>query len=165
MIVSLGVTPSTEWLSDSGLKVDDGIVCDATGVVEGDNAVVAAGGVARWWHPLYERHLRIEHWYYAAGQGAAAGRTLLYGPDHVEPDSDVPYFWSDQYDVKLQMLGVTTDYDDFTIIDGDPHRWQFDAAYGRGGRTIAVLSTIPGRVHAYREAIRKRAAFPPASAN
>ena len=165
IVVGLGVDPATDWLTDSGLHVDDGVVCDATGAVEGSTGVVAAGDVARWWHPLYEQHLRVEHWDHAARQGAAAARALLAGPEHAEPYDEVPYFWSDQYDVKLQMLGVTTDYDDFTIIDGDPHRWQFDAAYGRGGRTIAVLSTIPGRVHAYREAIRERAAFPPASAN
>ena len=84
VIVGLGVTPATEWLSDSGLKVDDGVVCDATGAVEGDTDVVAAGDVARWWHPLYERHLRIEHWEHAARQGAAAARTLLAGRDHAQ---------------------------------------------------------------------------------
>ena len=59
------------------------------------------------------------------------------------------------------MLGVPTDYDAVEIIEGNPEGWQFVAAYGRGGRTIAVLGTIPGRVHAYREAIEKRAEFPP----
>ena len=55
----------------------------------------------------------------------------------------MPYFWSDQYDVKLQMLGVPTDYDAFEIIEGDAGAWEFVAAYGRDGRTIAVLGTIP----------------------
>lgn len=165
VVVGLGVTPATEWLNDSGLQVDDGVVCDATGAVEGGSDVVAAGDVARWWHPLYDQHLRIEHWDHAARHGAAAARTLLAGQDHAEPYCEVPYFWSDQYDVKLQTLGVTTGYDDFTIIEGDPRRWEFVAAYGRAGRTIAVLSTIPGRVHAYRDAIGNRAHFPPAPAN
>jgi NADPH-dependent 2,4-dienoyl-CoA reductase/sulfur reductase-like enzyme len=165
VVVGLGVTPATDWLSDSGLQVDDGVVCDATGAAEGGSDVVAAGDVARWWHPLYDQHLRIEHWDHAARQGAAAARTLLAGPDHAEPYNEVPYFWSDQYDVKLQTLGVTTDYDDFSIVDGDPRRWEFVAAYGRAGRTIAVLSTIPGRVHAYRDAISTRAEFPPRPAN
>jgi NADPH-dependent 2,4-dienoyl-CoA reductase/sulfur reductase-like enzyme len=161
VIVGLGVTPATDWLSDSGLKLDDGVVCDATGAVEGDTGVVAAGDVARWWHPLYEQHLRIEHWEHASRQGAAAARSLLAGPDHAQPYEEVPYFWSDQYDVKLQTLGVTTDYDDFTIVEGEPGKWRFVAAYGRDGRTIAVLSTIPGRVHDYRDAISNRADFPP----
>lgn len=164
VIVGLGVTPATAWLEGSGLHLDDGVVCDATGAAEGntgDGNVVAAGDVARWWHPLYERHLRTEHWDDALRQGQAAARTLLAGPEHAEGFNAVPYFWSDQYDVKLQMVGVPTDYDAVEIIEGKPDAWEFVAAYGRGGRTIAVLGTIPGRVYAYREAIEKRAAFPP----
>ncbi|OBH48551.1 NAD(P)/FAD-dependent oxidoreductase [Mycobacterium mantenii] len=164
VIVGLGVTPATGWLDGSGLHLDDGVVCDATGAAEGttgDGTVVAAGDVARWWHPIYERHLRTEHWDDAARQGEAAARTLLAGPEHAEAFDAVPYFWSDQYDVKLQMLGVPTDYDAVEVIEGNPEGWEFVGAYGRGGRTIAVLGTIPGRVHAYREAIEKRAEFPP----
>jgi NADPH-dependent 2,4-dienoyl-CoA reductase/sulfur reductase-like enzyme len=162
VVVGLGVTPATDWLSDSGLRVDDdGVVCDATGAVENGPGVVAAGDVARWWHPVYEQHLRVEHWDHAGRQGGAAARTLLAGPDRAQPYDEVPYFWSDQYDVKLQTLGATTDYDDFDIIEGDLRDWQFVAAYGRKGRTIAVLSTMPGRVHAYRDAIMNRTEFPP----
>lgn len=164
VIVGLGVTPATAWLEGSGLQLDDGVVCDATGAAEGntgDGNVVAAGDVARWWHPLYERHLRTEHWDDALRQGEAAAHTLLAGPEHAEGFDAVPYFWSDQYDVKLQMVGVPTDYDAVEIVEGKPDAWEFVAAYGRGGRTIAVLGTIPGRVYAYREAIEKRAAFPP----
>jgi NADPH-dependent 2,4-dienoyl-CoA reductase/sulfur reductase-like enzyme len=126
--------------------------------------VVAAGDVARWWHPLYERHLRTEHWDDAGRQGAAAARTLLAGPDRAEAVKaydGLPYFWSDQYDVKVQMLGVPTDYDAIEIVEGYPEGWEFVAAYGRDDRTIAVLGTIPNRVHAYRDAIAERAEFPP----
>ncbi|OCB36550.1 pyridine nucleotide-disulfide oxidoreductase [Mycobacterium malmoense] len=164
VIVGLGVTPATGWLEGSGLRLDDGVVCDAKGVAEGnegDGIVVAAGDVARWWHPLYERHLRTEHWDDAGRQGAAAARTLLAGPERAEVFDEVPYFWSDHYDVKLQMLGVPTDYEAVEVVEGDQNSGEFAAAYGRGGRTIAVLGTMPGRVHAYREAIEKRAEFPP----
>ncbi len=157
VIVGLGVTPATAWLDGSGLRLDDGVVCDATGAAEGATDVVAAGDVARWWHPLYERHLRIEHWDHADRQGAAAARTLLSGPGNAQIYDEVPYFWSDQYDVKVQMLGVPSDYDTIEIIDGDPDAWEFVAAYGRSGRTTAVLGTIPGRVHGYREALKSRA--------
>jgi NADPH-dependent 2,4-dienoyl-CoA reductase/sulfur reductase-like enzyme len=161
VVIGLGVTPATDWLAGSGIRVDDGVICDATGAVDGATGIVAAGDVARWWHPLYERHLRIEHWDRAARQGAAAARTLLAGPGRAQPYDDIPYFWSDQYDVKLQMLGVPTDYDALEIIEGDRGSWQFVAAYGRDGRTVAVLGTVPGRVHAYGAAIAERAAFPP----
>lgn len=161
VIVGLGVTAATGWLADSGLRIDGGVMCDATGSAEGATDVVAAGDVARWWHPLFEQHLRIEHWDHAARQGAAAARTLLTGRDQAEPYDELPYFWSDQYDVKIQMLGVTADYDDFEVIEGDPNTWEFVAAYGRGGRTVAVVATIPDRVHAYRDVIRKGVEFPP----
>lgn len=168
VIVGLGVTPATAWLKGSGLRLDDGVVCDATGVAEGntgDGVVVAAGDVARWWHPLYERHLRTEHWDDAARQGAAAARTLLAGPESAEAFDTVPYFWSDQYDVKLQMFGVPTDYDAVEVIEGNPDGGEFVAAYGRGGHTIAVLGTIPNRLHAYRDAVSDRADFPPKQPN
>ena len=166
VVIGLGVEPATDWLDGSGLRVDDGIVCDATGAAEGGGTdVVAAGDVARWWHPLYECHLRVEHWDHAARQGAAAARTLLAGPENARTYDEVPYFWSDQYDVKVQMLGVPTGYDAVEIIEGDPAGWEFVAAYGRDGHTIAVLATIPSRVHAYRDAISARAAFPPPRPN
>lgn len=164
VVIGLGVVPATEWLDGTGLRVDDGVVCDGTGAVEGDAAdvpVVAAGDVARWWHPLYERHLRTEHWDDAGRQGAAAARTLLAGRDRADTYDELPYFWSDQYDVKVQMLGVPTGYDAVEFVEGDPDSWEFVAAYGRNGHTIAVLGTIPGRVHAYRGAIEKRTEFPP----
>jgi NADPH-dependent 2,4-dienoyl-CoA reductase/sulfur reductase-like enzyme len=164
VVVGLGVTPVTDWLDGSGLRVDDGVVCDATGAAEGnpgDAAVVAAGDVARWWHPLYERHLRTEHWDDAGRQGAAAARTLLAGPDRADAYAQLPYFWSDQYDVKVQMLGVPTGYDAIQVVEGHPDGWEFVAAYGRDGSTIAVLGTIPNRVYAYRDAIAGRAEFPP----
>ncbi|MFZ0834078.1 MAG: FAD/NAD(P)-binding oxidoreductase, partial [Mycobacterium sp.] len=161
VLVGLGVTPAVGWLDGSGLRLDDGVVCDATGAADGCTNVVAAGDVARWWHPLYERHLRIEHWEHAARQGEVAARTLLAGPQGGDTFDEVPYFWSDQYDVKLQMLGLPTDYDALEIVEGDPDEWQFVAAYGRAGHTIAVLGTTPGRAHAYHDAIADRAEFPP----
>jgi hypothetical protein len=86
----------------------------------------------------------------------------LAGRERADTYDEVPYFWSDQYDVKVQMLGVPTDYETLEVIEGDHDGWEFVAAYGRDGRTIAVLGTIPGRVHAYRDAIASRAQFPPA---
>ena len=161
VVVGLGVAPVTDWLADSGLRIDGGVVCDATGAAEGGTDVVAAGDVARWWHPLYEQHLRIEHWDHAGRQGEAAARTLLAGKDRAQPYDELPYFWSDQYHLKIQTLGVTTDYDAFEVIEGDSDAERFVAAYGRGGRTVAVVGTIPDRVYFYRDAICKRAEFPP----
>ena len=79
--------------------------------------------------------------------------TCWPAPERAETYDEVPYFWSDQYDVKMQMLGVPTDYDALEIVEGDPDDWEFVAAYGREGRTIAVLSTMPGRVQSFRDTI------------
>src|SRR3954465_416761 len=161
VLIGLGVEPATEWLRGSGIKVDNGVICDATGAVEGSTGVVAAGDVARWWHPLYQHHLRIEHWDQASRQGVTAARNLMVGPDDAQQYEPVPYFWSDQYDVKLQLVGGPTGYDSVEVIEGSVRDNQFLAVYGRGGRTIAVLSTIPGRVHDYRSAIADGTTFPP----
>ncbi|OBK70661.1 NAD(P)/FAD-dependent oxidoreductase [Mycobacterium sp. 1274761.0] len=163
VVIGLGVDPATDWLQGSGITVDDGVVCDATGAAEGATGVFAAGDVARWWHPRYQQHLRIEHWDQASRQGITAARNLLVGPDEAQEYDAVPYFWSDQYDVKLQLLGVPLGYDSVDIIEGSIGR-EFVAAYGKEGRTVAVLSTIPGRVTDYRAAVAGFAAFPPALA-
>ncbi|AFM16454.1 NAD(FAD)-dependent dehydrogenase [Mycolicibacterium chubuense NBB4] len=161
VLFGLGVEPATGWLRGSGIPVDKGVVCDATGAVEGVPGVVAAGDVARWWHPLYQEHLRIEHWDQASRQGVTVARTLLAGPGNAEEYDAVPYFWSDQYDVKLQLVGVPTGHDNVEVVEGSVREGEFVAAYGKNGRTIAVLSTIPGRVNDYRGVIADAAAFPP----
>ena len=161
VIVGLGVTPATDWLEGSGLRLDDGVVCDATGAAEGATDVVAAGDVARWWHPLYERHLRTEHWDDAGRQGEAAARTLLAGR---RPRRDLrrsAVFLVRSIRCQGSDGRAPTDYDALEIVEGDPDRWEFVAAYGCGGRTIAVLGTIPNRVYDYRDAVSGRAEFPP----
>jgi NADPH-dependent 2,4-dienoyl-CoA reductase/sulfur reductase-like enzyme len=161
VLIGLGVEPATDWLKGSGIKIDNGVVCDATGAVEGSTGVVAVGDVARWWHPLYQQHLRIEHWDQASRHGVTAARNLLAGPDGAQEYDAVPYFWSDQYDVKLQLIGVPTGYDRVELIEGSVGDGGFVAAYGKGDQTTAILSTIPGRVDAYRSAIADGLAFPP----
>lgn len=161
VVMGLGVKPATGWLEGSGIRVDNGVVCDATGAAEGMTGVVAAGDVARWWHPLYQQHLRIEHWDHASRQGITAARNLLAGPRAAQQYDAVPYFWSDQFDVKLQLVGVPTGYDSVEVIEGAARDFEFTAAYGRGGRTVAVLSTIPGRVDGYRSTISRPNSFPP----
>jgi NADPH-dependent 2,4-dienoyl-CoA reductase/sulfur reductase-like enzyme len=135
VLVALGVTPDTGWLAGSGVEVDDGVVCDATGrtSVEG---IWAAGDVARWWHPLYDRHVRLEHWTSAAAQGAAVGQDLA---GQGKPLDEVPYFWSDQYRNKLQMLGRPDADDEVTVLQVGPKADRLLAVYGRGGRVTGAF--------------------------
>ncbi len=100
VLVAVGSSPNTDWLAHSGLTVDDGVVCDAYRRATPD--VYAAGDVARWHHPLFGVPMRIGHRTNAAEQGMAAARNLLAAPQAREPFAPVPYFWSDQYDMRIQ---------------------------------------------------------------
>lgn len=95
------------------------------------------------------------------GRGSRRCRALVAWPERAESHDDVPYFWSDQYHVKVQMLGVPADYDAIEVIEGCPDGGEFVAAYGRDGQTVAVLATIPNRMYGCRDAIAERAEFPP----
>ena len=161
VVLGVGVTPAVEWLQGSGVRLDDGVVCDARCMVEGMSRVVAAGDVARWFHERSGRHRRVEHFDNAAAQAVAAARALLAG-DAAEPYDPVLSFWSDQYDVKLQLLGLPDPGDALEIVEGDVSTFEFIAAYGRAGRTVAVLgANCAKRLHAYRDAVARQVAFPP----
>lgn len=104
VVVGIGAAPTTDWLASSGVDLDDGVLCDpfcATTLPD----VMAAGDIARWRHPR-SGSTRVEHHAHAAEQGAHAARNLLAGPGDREPYAPVPYAWSDQFDLKIQMLGA-----------------------------------------------------------
>jgi NADPH-dependent 2,4-dienoyl-CoA reductase/sulfur reductase-like enzyme len=161
VVLGLGVVPATEWLEGSGVRLDDGVVCDSRCVAEGTKAVAAAGDVARWFHPTLGRHVRIEHFDNANAQPTAAARALLMQTEAPQYDP-VPSFWSDQYDVKFQLLGMPEPDDAVQVVEGDARERRFVAAYGRDGTTVAVLAANqPVRLQAYRQIVANRAAFPP----
>lgn len=142
VVVGVGMTPATEWLADSGLVLDQGIVTDASCRTSMDS-VFAAGDCARWWHPAYHTLCRVEHWDTANRHGAAAARGVLGSG---EPFAPLPFFWSDQHDVKFQWAGHAPDWDDVRI-DGDaPER--FVARYFRRGDLIGVLAAGEPRLFA-----------------
>lgn len=141
VVLGLGVVPATGWLDGSGVEVDDGVVCDAHGRTSVPG-VWAAGDVARWWHPGLEAAVRLEHWTTAADQGAAVAADLCGSP---APLADVPYFWSDQHGVKLQVLGVPHPDDDTTLLRVGPQRDRLLALYSRDGRLTAVLGVSAPR--------------------
>ena len=106
-VVALGVAPATEWLEESGIDIAAGILCDETLTVAGIDDVLAAGDVARWPHPLAGGDLiRVEHWTNAAEHGIHAGRNAVLEPGERAPFEGIPSFWSDQYDTKIQSIGL-----------------------------------------------------------
>ena len=107
VVVGLGAVPNTEWLAGSGLTLSPGLECDATLTSVDDPDILGAGDIVSWPHPLADGEaLRIEHWTVAAEQGQLAGRNVLVPHDERKPYDAPPYFWSDQYDKKIQSLGL-----------------------------------------------------------
>lgn len=109
ILVAAGARPATGWLVGSGLDVSDGVACDEFGRAVGAESVYAAGDVAAARHPLYGRAIRVEHWTNAATQAAVAGANLanwLLGSGEAVSHDAIPYYWTDQYDWKLQMTGL-----------------------------------------------------------
>jgi NADPH-dependent 2,4-dienoyl-CoA reductase/sulfur reductase-like enzyme len=141
VLVSIGSLPSVDWLTTSGLDAAAGVRCDHTCAVEGLPDVVAAGDVASWHNPLYDRRMRVEHWTNAIEQGSYAARRLL-GVHDPAGFVSAPYFWSDQYGMRLQSIGSTQGFDEAEVLahDGD----KLVVAYGREGRLVCVAGLHAG---------------------
>ncbi len=158
VVVGIGVTPVTDWLEESGLEIDNGVVCDAT--LHAADDVVVAGDVARWFDRAQDRHRRIEHWENATEQGQYAARSLMAGRAGAEPYSPVPYFWSDQYDVKIQMLGSPEPDHEVVVVDGTLQSERFVAVYGSGGRLTGALGmSKPRQLMGFRPLLERGASF------
>ncbi len=107
-VIALGVVPATEWLEGSGIEARMGVPCDETLTVIGAPDVLAAGDVACWPHPLADgESIRVEHWTNAAEHGIHAGRNAVLDATERRPYTGIPSFWSDQYETKIQSVGLT----------------------------------------------------------
>lgn len=164
VVIGVGVAPETAWLDGSGLLLDNGVVCDERCAAVGASRVVAAGDVARWFNPLFGRLMRVEHWTNAVEQADVAARRLVAGADGTPPFAPAPYFWSDQYDAKVQFVGTTGP--EMSVVEGDVEQRKFVAAFGEAGRTVGVLCfSWPARLARYRRLVAAGAAFPPSSSD
>lgn len=101
--------------------------------------IVALGDVARVHRPDLGRTMRIEHWTNANKQARVAVANLLAG-SMVEQHVDLPYFWSDQYGVRIQFTGIVNPEDDVRIVDGAPEDRCFLAQYERDGIAVGVMA-------------------------
>ena len=152
VIVGIGVRPNTEWLGNSGLTIDNGIVCDET--CRAAPGIVAAGDVARWPNKLFGEQMRVEHWDNAVEQGVYAARRLLAGESEIEPYAPTPWFWTDQFDRKIQLAGRTRPTDEVKIVTGSIEERRFAAAYGREGKLVGILGfNRPRHVMQYKQMI------------
>jgi NADPH-dependent 2,4-dienoyl-CoA reductase/sulfur reductase-like enzyme len=151
VVAGIGVVPAVQWLEGSGLTVENGVVCDDR--LFAADGIVAAGDMARWvWrHDGAEELIRIEHWQIAAEAGVAAARSLLAGRSDAVPFAPIPYFWSDQFGIRFQVLGNPGGDDEVEIVDGSFEEGKFVALFGRAGRLRAALAIgRPRRLMGYR---------------
>lgn len=135
VVVGVGADPCTDWLADSGLILNDGLVCDS--LLRAGPEVWAAGDVARWEHTGLGRTLRLENWTNAGDQAAHAVANLL-DPDAATAYETVPYFWSDWYGERIQFAGLPVGEPE-VVIGG----WDEDsvlALYRDGDRLAGALA-------------------------
>ncbi len=158
VVVGIGVVPATEWLEDSGVTLDNGVVCSDS--LFAADRVVAAGDLSRWTPPTLGEQIRVEHWTNAAEGGAAAARNLMIGSRAAAPYDPVPFFWSDQYETKIQVIGLPGPDDEVVVVDGSVEEGKLVALYRRGDRLRAVLAFSRARqLMSYRPLLAAGASF------
>jgi 3-phenylpropionate/trans-cinnamate dioxygenase ferredoxin reductase subunit len=158
VVVGIGVVPNTEWLDGSGLTLDNGVVCDETCLAA--PGVVAAGDIARWPSVRFGETMRIEHWENAVEQGRHAARRLLVSDDEATPFDPVPWFWSDQYDRKMQLAGRIGGADKTHLVTGTHEEYRFATIFGRGDRIVGVFGmNRPRHIMQYRGLIEAGASW------
>jgi 3-phenylpropionate/trans-cinnamate dioxygenase ferredoxin reductase subunit len=152
VVVGIGVSPRVALAENAGLSVDNGILVDE-GLEASTPGIFAAGDVANAHHPFYGRRVRIEHWANALNQGPAAARSML-GRD-VSYD-ELPYFFSDQYDVGMEYSGFAETWDR-VVLRGDSGSRELIAFWIEDRRVIAAMNVNVWDVHdALRDLIRSR---------
>jgi NADPH-dependent 2,4-dienoyl-CoA reductase/sulfur reductase-like enzyme len=152
VLVAIGAVPETEWLEGSGVTLGDGVECDP--FLRAAPGVFAAGDVASWPSPRYQRRIRIEHRMNATEMGTRAAKNLLGAASgaQLEAFDPLPYFWSDQYTVKLQVHGDLSADCSATIEEGSIEGGKFVALFRRDGVVSAVLGwSCAARMPGYRK--------------
>lgn len=137
VVVGIGAYPNV-WLADmAGLAVDNGVVVDEA-LRSSDPRIYAAGDIANAYHPLYDTHLRVEHWATALHSGSAAARSMLgAGVVYDRP----PYFYTDQYDLGMEYTGhAPVGGYDTVVVRGDLAKREFIAFWTAAGRVVAGMN-------------------------
>uniref|UniRef100_A0AAU1M2G7 FAD-dependent oxidoreductase n=1 Tax=Streptomyces sp. NBC_00148 TaxID=2903626 RepID=A0AAU1M2G7_9ACTN len=137
VLVGIGARPAVDWLRGSGVPLGNGVLCDAT--LHAGDGVWAAGDVACWPHPMTGELTRIEHRTNASEAGLAVARNILAGPQGATDFAPVPYVWSDQYNLKIQIYGSTRGADRVRIVEGSTAERKLVALYGKAGRVCGVV--------------------------
>ncbi|HEX5191395.1 MAG TPA: FAD-dependent oxidoreductase [Solirubrobacteraceae bacterium] len=152
LLIALGSALNDEWLNESGLQLDGGLVCDETLTSIDDPDVLGAGDIVSWPQPLLRgERARVEHWTVAAEHGRLAGANALLDSAQRAPHAVAPYFWSDQYDVKIQAVGFPARAEALRILESTPGGDRFVAVGERDGRLVGAIGfNAAARVAWYR---------------
>lgn len=156
-LVAVGIQPDIALATELGLPIEAGgvVVDEALSAAPG---IYACGDIAAHLHPVLGALVRVEHWQVARKQGAAVGQAIATGD---RPFDDIPWFWSDQYDVKLQYLGHAAQFDR-AVWRGDRDGRSFSVWYLRGGKVDGVLAFNDARsIRFGRDLIRRRVVVAP----
>jgi 3-phenylpropionate/trans-cinnamate dioxygenase ferredoxin reductase subunit len=158
VLVAIGTTPNTQWLTGSGLRISDGIECD--GYLRAGPGAFAIGDVARWYHPLFGESVRAEHWTYAIEHANAVAATLSGRPTVCV---GVPYVWSDQHGAKLQIAGRIHPGAEVRFLADKPMKF-LAVAGSHGVQHAAVALNSPGALAREQLRLAIRPPWPPEEA-
>lgn len=136
VLVGVGAAPAVAWLGDSGLAIENGVLCDATGATSRPG-VFALGDCARWENARYPERPRFEHWTSAVEQADVVARRLVHGRS--EPHAPVPYVWTDQFDLRLAIAGELKPDDAMHVCLGSLEEDKFLVLFGRGGKLVGAV--------------------------
>ncbi len=140
VVAGVGIEPAVEIADGSGIGLDNGVIVDEF-LETPISGVFAAGDVANHYHPIFRRHIRLEHWQNAVRQGAAAARNMLGQRTAYE---EIPWFWSDQYETNVQYVGFHTTWDEL-VIRGRLDSRSYLACYVKDGRIDSAVALNRGR--------------------
>jgi 3-phenylpropionate/trans-cinnamate dioxygenase ferredoxin reductase component len=135
VVVGIGASPNVALAEAAGLAVDNGVTADAVGRTS-DPDIFAVGDVANVEHPLLGRRVRVEHWANALNQPKIVVAAML---DEDGPEPELPYFYTDQYDLGMEYLGMGGPDDD-VVVRGDLGKREFIAFWTREGRVVAGMN-------------------------
>jgi NADPH-dependent 2,4-dienoyl-CoA reductase/sulfur reductase-like enzyme len=160
VVMAVGSGPATGWLDGSGLRLEDGVVCDE--LCQAAPGIYAAGDVASWYNPRFGTRMRLEHRMNATEQAMAVAGNLL---GDAIPFAPIPYFWTDQYDTKIQAYGFFSPGAEFRILHGDPADHCFTAAYAYNDKIVGVLGwNNPRETRRLRRLVAEQASWTAAAA-
>lgn len=137
VLVSIGARPAVDWLEGSGLELGNGVVCDHT--LMAAPGVYAIGDVANFHNVLLDERMRVEHWTNAGEQATYVAKAIATG-ETGNGFGSLPFVWSEQFGIKIEIIGRPQAGDTVRLVDGSLADRQFAAVYERDGREVGAIA-------------------------